>query len=329
MQTKNKVDTVGTVGPERGDAASLPDEAVSSTDRSSTGPAAPADSTMSDDWLGLDVDPALAELGEEYSRRTLAGETVDVDELLAARPPQAEAFRKLLPILQGLAELEPVNGADKRHNDRRRSAPITPAKERSSATFHRPRDRPRRHGGRLRGPAARHRPGRPEGDAAGRRRRPEGPAAVRSWRPRSPACSSTRASCRCTPWASSATSLLRDAVYRRGQPRRPDRRAARAGRPRREAPEILSPGDGPGLALGLLTGRFAAAGREAGSVATAGTTSGERQTTRRAERQPGAGRRDWPSRKEGSHVGWRRTIRRIVRPTAHRYPRRFRWASSR
>jgi eukaryotic-like serine/threonine-protein kinase len=64
------------------------------------------------DILGVDIDPALAELGEEFSRRTLAGETVDIDELVAAHPEQADAFRKLLPILKGLAELEPVDGGE-------------------------------------------------------------------------------------------------------------------------------------------------------------------------------------------------------------------------
>ncbi len=72
-----------------------------------------------DDSLGLDFDPVLVELADEFSRRVLAGETVDVDQLVAAHPEQAEAFRKYMPILQGLAELEPIAtggdavGADK------------------------------------------------------------------------------------------------------------------------------------------------------------------------------------------------------------------------
>ena len=48
-----------------------PAESPSSTDSSSTGPA-PADPSMADDWLGfVDIDPVLAEMGEEFSRRTI------------------------------------------------------------------------------------------------------------------------------------------------------------------------------------------------------------------------------------------------------------------
>jgi serine/threonine protein kinase len=58
------------------------------------------------DSLGFDVDPALAEMAEEFSLRTLAGETVDVDQLVAAHPEQASAFRKILPTLRELARRE-------------------------------------------------------------------------------------------------------------------------------------------------------------------------------------------------------------------------------
>ena len=103
---------------------------------------------MADDWLGfVDIDPVLAEMAEEFSRRTIAGETVDVDELVSAHPEQAEAFRKLLPILQGLAELEPVDEPRRR----RGAAPANRAGRGKGLRrlSHRPRDRPRRHGDRV------------------------------------------------------------------------------------------------------------------------------------------------------------------------------------
>jgi eukaryotic-like serine/threonine-protein kinase len=64
------------------------------------------------DLLGFDPDPILVELADEFSRRTLAGETVDIEQLVAAHPEHADAFRKFLPILQGLAALEPVDAGD-------------------------------------------------------------------------------------------------------------------------------------------------------------------------------------------------------------------------
>jgi eukaryotic-like serine/threonine-protein kinase len=69
----------------------------------------PADS-LPDDLFGLSVDPILVELADEYSRRTMAGETVDVDGLISAHPGLADAFKKLLPLMQGLAEFLPVDG---------------------------------------------------------------------------------------------------------------------------------------------------------------------------------------------------------------------------
>ena len=115
-----------------GDAAGRPDEAPSSTDPSSTG-SAPADSS-SGRLFGLDVStPSWPSWPTSIHGGTLAGETVDVDQLVSAHPEQAEAFRKLLPILQGLAELEPV---DERRRPRR-PAPATTGRPRgrSSPTF--------------------------------------------------------------------------------------------------------------------------------------------------------------------------------------------------
>ncbi len=108
MPTKDDVKTVETDGPEPLSEAAEP---PTSSAAPSTLHAGPADSRP-DDLFGLSIDPALIEMGDEFSRRTLAGETVDIDALVAAHPEQAEAFRKLLPIFRGLAELEPVDGAN-------------------------------------------------------------------------------------------------------------------------------------------------------------------------------------------------------------------------
>ena len=79
-----------------------------------------------------------------------------------------------------------------------------------------------------------------------------------------------------------------------------------------------SSGDSPSaLALGLLTGRFAPSGRESDLRRRADVRHPGRASLQASRSPiPAPGRRDWPSRKERAHVGWRRTIRRIVRPTA-------------
>ena len=60
------------------------------------------------DWLAdlEGVDPVLLEMVETFTQRTLAGEAVDVDELLAGYPAWDAAFRKLLPALRRLAALD-------------------------------------------------------------------------------------------------------------------------------------------------------------------------------------------------------------------------------
>ncbi len=133
MQKSDKVDTVETVKPELVAAASRVAESPSSTDPSSSCTAA-ADSPTADDWLGfVDVDPALIEMGDEFSRRTLAGETVDIDHFVAAHPEQAEAFRKLLPTFRGLAELRHVHTGDGTSADPARRGP---AEGKVFADFH-------------------------------------------------------------------------------------------------------------------------------------------------------------------------------------------------
>jgi hypothetical protein len=71
----------------------------------------------------LDLDLAFVELTDEFTRRTLAGETIDVDQFLSAHPDHAPAFRKILPILQGLAELEPVDDPQARTAGAHRHGP--------------------------------------------------------------------------------------------------------------------------------------------------------------------------------------------------------------
>ncbi len=83
-----------------------------------------------DDPFAHTLDPVLIELADEFSRRTLSGEAVDVDELIAAHPEKAEAFRKILPILQGLAELEPADAENGEADVHR------PTEGKSFADFH-------------------------------------------------------------------------------------------------------------------------------------------------------------------------------------------------
>jgi serine/threonine protein kinase/tetratricopeptide (TPR) repeat protein len=71
-----------------------------------------------DGSLDLDhLDPALLEMVEVFTERTLAGETVDVDQLVAGHPDWADAFRRLLPTLRGLAALDPAAGGADRPGD--------------------------------------------------------------------------------------------------------------------------------------------------------------------------------------------------------------------
>ncbi|MHC5542109.1 protein kinase, partial [Singulisphaera rosea] len=50
------------------------------------------------------LDPALFDIVEEYTRRLLSGEDVDLDALLAEHPEWAETLKGLLPTMQGLAD---------------------------------------------------------------------------------------------------------------------------------------------------------------------------------------------------------------------------------
>ncbi|MDR3633267.1 MAG: serine/threonine-protein kinase [Isosphaeraceae bacterium] len=85
----------------------------------------PYDETLSNSAVQADVEPArahgrsdmsevdlvLVELVEEFTRRLLAGETVDLEALAAQYPTRAEALHALLPAMRGLADLGRV-GAD-------------------------------------------------------------------------------------------------------------------------------------------------------------------------------------------------------------------------
>jgi eukaryotic-like serine/threonine-protein kinase len=96
--------------------------AVENSGQDDQGTAGPAESVdrgrasrsfeTNEDLLGLDLDPELADLADEFSRRILAGDAVDIEQLVAAHPGRADAFKKIMPILRGLAELEPVDGAN-------------------------------------------------------------------------------------------------------------------------------------------------------------------------------------------------------------------------
>ncbi|WP_165232986.1 serine/threonine-protein kinase [Aquisphaera insulae] len=61
-------------------------------------------------WGDEGLDAELLEIVEQFSERTLAGETVDIDQLVAEYPEWDKAFRRLLPTLRGLAALEHAGG---------------------------------------------------------------------------------------------------------------------------------------------------------------------------------------------------------------------------
>lgn len=54
------------------------------------------------------LDPALFDVVEEYTRRLLSGDDVDLDVLLAEHPEWAGTIKSLLPTMQGLADLGQV-----------------------------------------------------------------------------------------------------------------------------------------------------------------------------------------------------------------------------
>lgn len=58
-----------------------------------------------------EMDPVLVELVDEFTRRILAGEKVDLEELAAGHPGRAEALLQLLPAMRGLAELGRIGAA--------------------------------------------------------------------------------------------------------------------------------------------------------------------------------------------------------------------------
>ncbi len=87
--------------------------------------------TGGDSFAG-DLDPILAVMSDEFSRRALAGETVDVDQLVSAHPEQAEAFRKIAPILRGSPRCIRLRAATA---PRPTSANPGQSKEGSSPTF--------------------------------------------------------------------------------------------------------------------------------------------------------------------------------------------------
>lgn len=68
----------------------------------------PHDETLNDrgaEATSGEADPVLVELVDEFTRRLLAGETIDLEDLAAGHPERAEALLQLLPAMQSLAEL--------------------------------------------------------------------------------------------------------------------------------------------------------------------------------------------------------------------------------
>ena len=59
-----------------------------------------------------ELGPALLEMVETYTQRTMAGDTVDIDELVANYPGWDGAFRSLLPTLRELATLDHAVATD-------------------------------------------------------------------------------------------------------------------------------------------------------------------------------------------------------------------------
>jgi hypothetical protein len=85
-------------GPEARASLPLPENAE--TEFSSLASALDLTSMCEDE-----LDPALAELVEQVTRAVQAGEPVDIDELAACMPANAETLRRLLPALRQLARL--------------------------------------------------------------------------------------------------------------------------------------------------------------------------------------------------------------------------------
>jgi serine/threonine protein kinase len=105
------------LGPERPAAPSQQDAAAPGlgvATAESAGPdgcdrsvvSASASNSLSASAVFDDLDSVLLEMVEAFAERTLAGESVDVDRLVADYPGWDEAFRKLLPALRGLAVLD-------------------------------------------------------------------------------------------------------------------------------------------------------------------------------------------------------------------------------
>ena len=53
---------------------------------------------------------------ETFTQRTMSGESVDIDALMAGYPGWDAAFRELLPALQGLATLDHAGDPDSEHH---------------------------------------------------------------------------------------------------------------------------------------------------------------------------------------------------------------------
>ena len=144
----------------------------------------------------------LDALAEEFAERCRRGEAPSVEEYAARHPELAEEIRRLLPTVAFLEA-----GRRKAAGPGSGSGEIAdaggPAVRAARREPGRPRDRPRRDGGRLRGdPGAARPPGRREGPAGHAPRPTARAASGSSARRRRSRGSRTRTSSRSTPWAS-------------------------------------------------------------------------------------------------------------------------------
>src|SRR5262245_14833697 len=57
----------------------------------------------------INLDPALAELVDAFTRQVQSGKPITVDAFARAHPEHAEQLRRLLPAVQALADLEPAS----------------------------------------------------------------------------------------------------------------------------------------------------------------------------------------------------------------------------
>ena len=145
-------------------------------------------------------DPVLAQWVEAVKARLEAGEPVDLDDYRRQDPARAERLRRLLPTIGMMADLGRSPDPEPSRSLGPGSAPIL-GRRHAGRLPHRPGDRPRRHGRRLRGRA----------DLAPPPRRPQGLAVRLGARPQ-------------------AAPAVQERIAGRGPPAPPQHRAGARGR---------------------------------------------------------------------------------------------------